>query len=259
MIFQTKAKVVKNIEVARNYYNILLSCGQIAKGSQPGQFVNIRLTDTPEPLLRRPFSIHQVNGSKIEILYEVVGKGTELLSQKKQGEYLDIIGPLGNGFSLDEQTLLVAGGMGVAPLIFLAEKLAKIQNPKSKIQNIVLIGARTKKQILCEKEFKKLSCDVKISTDDGSQGYKGKVTDLLKKILSTLNPQPSTICACGPQPMLKEVANISKKYNISAQVSLEEHMVCGIGACLGCVVNTREGYKRVCKEGPVFNADEIIW
>jgi dihydroorotate dehydrogenase electron transfer subunit len=213
----------------------------------------------------------------------VLGEGTQILSQRRKGEFLQVIGPLGNGFSYRSQgqevrrsSVLVAGGMGVAPLIFLAEKLREIQNPKSKIQNTVLIGAKTKNQILCEKEFKSCGYEVKIATDDGSKGFKGKVTELLRDILaSSFKLQASSkhitkpvacslqplvaIYACGPKPMLKEIAMLSRKYNIPSQVSLEEHMACGIGACLGCAVNTKQGYKRVCQDGPVFFADEIAW
>ena len=138
--------------------------------------------------------------------------------------------------------------MGIAPLVFLAEKL------KSKAE--VFIGGKTKKQILCEEELKKLGCDVKIATDDGSLGFKGLVTNLLKKRLREKN-KPLMIFSCGPKAMLREIANISKKYKIPAQISLEEHMACGIGACFGCSVETRFGYKRVCKEGPVFDARDI--
>lgn len=244
---------------------------KIAQQAYPGQFADIRLSDNFEPLLRRPFSIHKVMGKgrrpwAIEILYEVVGKGSAVLSRKKAGEYLDVIGPLGNGFDCNSQfakshlAILVAGGMGVAPLVFLAEKLTERKTRKqTKRKTIVLIGAKTKKMLICEKEFKNLGCEVKISTDDGSSGFKGTVTELLKYQQSTVNSELLTIYACGPRPMLKEISRISAAYNIPAEISLEEHMACGIGACLGCVVNTKSGFKRVCKEGPVFDADEIIW
>ncbi len=265
-MLQIKAKVIKNIEVIPRYYKIVLSCSNIVKTAKPGQFLGIKVSASDEPLLRRPFSVHRIRGSNIEIFYEVLGKGTEILAQKKTGEYLDIIGPLGNGFdypqpsALSPQLILVAGGMGVAPLVFLLEKLRKIKNQKSKIKNLVLIGAKTKNQILCEKEFRDLNFDVKIATDDGSRGFKGKVTDLLTDLLRTPNSKlQAQIYACGPRPMLKEITRISKKYKIPAQISLEEHMACGIGACLGCAVNTKKGYLRVCKEGPVFKANEIIW
>ncbi len=276
-----KTKIIANRNVCAKYFKLTIDSAQVARLALPGQFVNIKVSRDSEPFLRRPFSIHRIrsqpapakrsgpgnseNRSQIEILYEVVGKATEILSKKKSGEYLDIIGPLGNGFSLNAKrstlnAILVAGGMGVAPLIFLAEKLAEIQNAESKIQNLVLIGAKTKNLILCEKEFKQFGFDVKIATDDGSAGFKGYVSELLRKELHAIRyPLNATIYACGPKPMLKEVALISKKYKIPAQISLEEHMACGIGACFGCAVNTKQGFKRVCKDGPVFNADEIIF
>lgn len=265
MVVQTKVKVIKNIEVVKNYYKILLSSGQMARLCEPGQFVEIKVADSYDPLLRRPFSIHRIRGKNLEILYEVVGKGTQILSQKKVGEYLDIIGPLGNGFDYQlpitnyQLPILVAGGMGVAPLIFLAEQIKKRNTQYAMHNTLVLIGAKTRNHIFCEKEFKDLGCEVKISTDDGSRGFKGKVTDLLNKVLSSIQYPVSRIYACGPRPMLKEIAALSRRYNMPAQISLEEHMACGIGACLGCVVDTQDGYKQVCKEGPVFNAEEIIW
>lgn len=266
MTFQTKAKLIKNIAVAPEYCKMLLYCPQLAKKALPGQFIEVKVSDSYELLLRRPFSVHRVKGDSIEILFEIVGKGTEILSKRKTGDYLDIIGPLGNGFDYSLPaphspfSVLVAGGMGVAPLVYLAEKIFGVHKSRVTSKPLVLIGARNKKHILCEQEFKKLGCEVKIATDDGSSGFKGYVTDLLRRILLTAHSsQLTTVYACGPKPMLKEVAAISKKYNIPAQVSLEAHMACGIGACLGCVVNTIDGYRRVCKEGPVFNSKEIIW
>ena len=255
-------KIKSNKRIADKYFHLVIHAPTIASVARPGQFVNIKVSDGLDPLLRRPLSIHRVKESRIELLYEVVGKGTELLSQRKSGEDLDIIGPLGNGFSSQlsalssQQSILVAGGMGVAPLVFLAEKL---RAKSSELRATVLIGAKTKKRITCEKEFIKLGCNVKIATDDGSEGFKGRVTDLLKDLLQAADYRLSTIYACGPRPMLREISRISQGYKIPAQISLEEHMSCGIGACLGCVVETIDGYKRVCKEGPVFGADEIIW
>ncbi len=289
-MFQIKAKINFNKKLKGRYFHLALQAARIAKVAEAGQFVNIRINDGCQPLLRRPLSIHRVSTANIEILYEALGEGTEILSQRKAGEYLDIIGPLGNGFNLepcalDHVPILVAGGMGVAPLIFLADKLAQGTRHKAQAKRLVLIGAKTKNHILCEKEFQKLGYSVKIATDNGSMGLKGKVSDLLRKILVAGHRAQGTgikikrlapcafyhepvLYACGPHPMLKEIAKISKDYNIPAQVSLEEHMACGIGACLGCVVktqyairNTQYGfqYKRVCKEGPVFNTDEIVW
>jgi dihydroorotate dehydrogenase electron transfer subunit len=257
-----KIKIIKNYQIKENYFKIVLFNPYLAKNSQPGQFLNIKIDG--DIFLRRPFSIHRVKGNNLEILYEVVGKGTEILSQKKKGEYLDVIGPLGKGFNysiLNTQysiPILVAGGIGVAPLVFLAQKLKEIPNPKFQIPT-VLIGARNKNKILCAEEFKRLGLEVKIATDDGSRGFKGNVSDLLKHLLSTMNYELSTIYACGPYPMLKEIAKIAKDYKIQAEVSLERHFACGIGICLGCIIQTKRGNQKVCKDGPVFKTEEIIW
>ena len=281
---QKKVKVLENKSFRLGYYMLTLQAPDIAKISKPGQFAEIKVNDEDYPLLRRPLSIHNASDKNIMFLYEVVGEATKILSARKKGEYLDIIAPLGNGFSLEpsssnRQPILVAGGMGVAPLVFLAKAISKrkAQSAKRKTQNknpkpIVIIGAKTKSQIVCEDEFKKLGCIVKVATDDGSKGFKGTATKLLENILaegsrllaqgkfpSASNLQPLTIFACGPRAMLKEVSCIAKEKNIKAQISLEEHMACGIGACLGCVVNTKKGYQRVCQEGPVFNSSQIIW
>ncbi len=263
--YQLKVKIASQVRIRDNYWHCEFSSPQIAKIALPGQFINIRVNDLCEPLLRRPISIHGVSGSKIKIFYEVVGKATEILAQKRSGEYFDIIGPLGKGFDFGRQKaegrrqILVAGGMGVAPLMFLAEKLREDRRPKAEDRMTVLIGAKTKKQLLCADDFKKLGCIVKIATDDGSQGFYGKITDLLRNLSSDSCSLPSVIYACGPRPMLKAVADIANQRAILAQLSLEEHMSCGMGACLGCVVKTKKGFKRVCKDGPVFNANDLIW
>jgi len=254
--------------------------------------VNIKVSDGIEPLLRRPLSIHKIGHQgftrlpshqskakrQIVMLYEAVGKGTEILSQRKPGEFLDVIGPLGNGFNIDRRPLtidyrpiLIAGGMGTAPLVFLAEEIKKSQSHKvTKSPILVLLGAKIKDSILCEEEFKNIGCEVKIATDDGSRGFKGYVSDLLIRELSAFSSQPSAIYACGPKLLLKEVSRISQEHHIPAQLSLESHMACGIGACMGCVIKQKaEGrkrkaddafeYQRVCKEGPVFEANQILW
>ncbi len=281
-ILEERSRVSLNKKISAAYFEISLEAPNIAANSLPGQFIEIKISSSLDPLLRRPLSIHwaghlpivksssrhkkaNIGTGNLKIVYEVVGKGTEILSQKRPGDYLDIIGPLGQGFvyrtpNTEHRTpILVAGGMGVAPLFFLAEKL--VHGPQSTAHGkpLVVIGARSKEGILCEQEFKKLGCEFRVATDDGSQGFKGRVSDLLANLLLTVDCRLSTIYACGPKQMLKALTQISKQYNIPAQVSLESHMACGIGACLGCVVNTSGGFKRVCKDGPVFKAEEIIW
>jgi len=256
---QIAAKIISNKQLGQRYFKAVLAAAAVADKARPGQFVMVRPQAGVEPLLRRPLGIHNVCGRNIELLYEVVGPATGILSQKSPGELVDIIGPLGNGFCYEGRNtrgkgrpILVAGGMGVAPLVFLAKKIKKLKP-------LVLIGAKTKSHILCEKEFKGAGCDIKIATDDGSSGFKGRVTALLDTILRAPNFQLSNIYACGPRLMLEALNHIAQKYKILAQISLEEHMGCGFGACLGCTVNTVNGYKQACKDGPVFDAQEIIW
>jgi len=254
---QVKAKIISNQRIKENYWHLEFESAAITKNASSGQFVNIRVQDGVQPLLRRPISIHAVGGKKIKIIYEVLGPGTQILSERKKGDFLDVIGPLGKGFDcrktnkpVEAKNILIAGGIGVAPLVFLAQKL-KSTKP------VVLIGAKTKKQILCVDEFIALGCKPRLATDDGSIGFKGKATDLLKTVLE--QTKALALFSCGPKPMLKTIARIAEEKKINAQLSLEEHMACGIGACLGCVVLTKSGYQSVCQDGPVFSGRELIW
>lgn len=257
---QIKAKIIDNKEVAPAVFKLSVIAPQIARRSKPGQFLNIKVNDTYQPLLRKPLGINSIKPGKgqIDILYKVVGKGTQALSVRRKGENLDILGPLGKGFDYRSKFLkhkakiLIAGGIGVAPLLFLAEQL-KERNV------IVIIGANTKSQLLCEKEFKALGCDVKIATDDGSKGLKGTAAELLRHLVTNADSKQSAIYACGPKSMLKAVSAIGQKYCSSCYGLLEEYMACGTGACFGCVVLTEAGFKRVCKDGPVFELGSIEW
>jgi len=282
---QVIAKITKNEKIGPGFYRMRIESSYLAKNSKPGQFVEVRCAEDVEPLLRRPLGIHRVIQGGVELLYEVVGKGTELLSRKKADEALDLIGPLGNGFDIPRGSgtaILVAGGNGVAPLLALAEELAY----RKAGETHVLIGGKTKSHVLCEKEFTKLGCMVLVSTDDGSKGHKGLVTDMLREIVIAIPPtfnsrrekqsqksrllrrrftpphnDVTTIYACGPTGMLKAVSEMARSKRIPCQVSLEERMACGVGVCLGCPVKVRplNGYKMACKDGPVFNAEEIEW
>ncbi|MDD4941797.1 MAG: dihydroorotate dehydrogenase electron transfer subunit [Candidatus Omnitrophica bacterium] len=256
---QIKARVTANARIAKGCYLLAFAAPRLCTAAQPGNFVMVKVSDGTDPLLRRPLSIHRVNAAAgtVELLYEVVGKSTEILSRKKINEEIGVIGPLGNGFSHEPRTkggpeILVAGGMGAAPLLFLAQRLTRGAAT-------VLIGARTKAQVLCAPEFKRLGCTVRIATDDGSAGFHGRVTDLLDDVLSRTAAEQPVLYGCGPEPMLRAMAGVCRAYGLSAQVSLESHMACGIGACLGCVVRTKRGFERVCKEGPVFRADDLTW
>jgi len=267
-----RARIVRQRRLAEGRFLIELEVPQkgFAKAAA-GQFVHVRIEDSCDPLLRRPFSIHDIVSSSrrpaalLKIVYEVVGKGTELLSQKAASACVDILGPLGSGFDIKAigrggKVALVAGGMGVAPLYFLAKRLVEVGCRKSDVgRPIVLIGAKTKAHLLGEKMFKDLGCRVAIATDDGSKGFKGFVTALLEDRLSAMDDGPWTVCACGPKPMLAAVAAVAAKHAVPAYVSLEEFMGCGLGACLGCAIKTASGYRRICHDGPVFDSREIIW
>ncbi|MFA4991571.1 MAG: dihydroorotate dehydrogenase electron transfer subunit [Candidatus Omnitrophota bacterium] len=262
-----KAKILSNEEVAPGYYRMVLEGPYMAKTANPGQFVMVRCGNDTDPLLRRPLGISRVRrpaapgAMTMELLYEVIGRGTEILANKRKGETLKVLGPLGNGFDLlpcvrrpASGAVLIAGGIGVAPMIFLAEEMAR-----KKIRPVILIGAKTKKLILCEKEFKRIGAEVHIATDDGTLGRKGFVSGLLQDVLRrTPDTRYPTVYACGPEPMLRAVAGICLNKKIECQISMETKMACGIGACLGCAVETKKGNKLACKDGPVFNARDLF-
>lgn len=224
----------------------------------PGQFFMLSVDSRLDPLLKRPFSLHRFISGDLQFLYRVVGKATSIMKTKKSGDTMEIIGPLGNGFPVDDREgkkpILVAGGMGIAPLVALAERFAKRQP-------VFFYGARRAEEVLCMDELNSIGIAPVISTDDGASGQRGVVTDLVEEFLSD-HPSSSadySLYACGPKPMLTVLSRIAKKYKITAHMAFEESMACGVGACLGCVIRTVDGYKRVCKEGPVFPSDDIMW
>lgn len=230
---------------------------QIASAAQPGQFVMVKCTSQNDPLLRRPFSIYNtsIDGS-FQILYKIIGRGTELLSIFKEGQKLDILGPLGKGFDLNEPEdpfCLVGGGIGIAPLYLFAKKYQSVHGN----DNIVLLGAASGNELIeLNNNFLDLGLEVYCATDDGSFGHHGFVTDLFTR----LSPSVKKVFTCGPFPMMKIVAQHCLTHSMACQVSLETHMACGLGACLGCAVHGNDGsYRHVCKHGPVFNAQEVSW
>ncbi|MCK9614016.1 MAG: dihydroorotate dehydrogenase electron transfer subunit [Candidatus Omnitrophica bacterium] len=256
---ELEVKIEFSKKIKNDVYLIGFKSAYIASSARCGQFLHLKVDDKIT-ILRRPLSIHKIEKNLIYLLFRVRGRGTKLLSQCKKGDVFDAIGPLGNGFHVprptpNAQRILVAGGMGVAPLVFLAEKLREIRSPKSETRNLILLGAKSKKEVLAESEFKKLGFEVHIATDDGSRGFKGSVVELLKEQLRTYNLELRTnIYACGPKEMFYEIKKVLEKYpQIQAQVSFEQFMGCGLGICYGCAIETKEGYKKVCKDGPVFD------
>jgi len=250
-----KLKVGQIKKIKPDVFVLSFNSPYLAKVGLPGNFLHIKIASV---ILRRPFSIHKVVGNVIYILFRVRGRGTKALSRIKPGEALDLIGPLGKGFDFELKpkevtaNILVAGGIGVAPLVFLAQKLAKAKNT-------VFLGVKNKKELLGEKEFKKLGFKLEVATEDGSRGFKGTVINLLKQRLATTGKgQGIKVYACGPKEMFFELSKILKKYpKLNCQVSFEQFMGCGLGICCACVIETKNGYKKVCKEGPVFNIRDI--
>lgn len=237
------------------YSHMTVKAPAIAKQAKPGQFVEVKITGENAPFWRRPFCICRADKDCIELLIKEVGRGSALMRQKNTGDVLDIIGPLGNSFSIKgkQHALLVGGGFGVAPLLFLAEQL------KAKgISADVMIGGRCEEDLLLRKEMKMTGAAVSCSTDDGSFGTKGLVTKILEKKLAALDNKAVIYCA-GPWPMMKAVSKIAGRHDLPCQASLEEVMACGLGVCNGCVVKIAGTFKRVCNDGPVFNSHEVLW
>jgi dihydroorotate dehydrogenase electron transfer subunit len=255
-------KIVSKTQAAVGHFQMGLLCPHIAHNAKPGQFIQVRVSNSYDPLLPRPLAVYRARGDAFDILFKVVGKGTRLLSEKQIGDTLSIMGPLGKGFPIGDDfqmATLVAGGMGIAALMRLAEAIK--DRPFS-----VLMGASTRDKIVGAEDLLAMGTEVHIATEDGSAGHKGLVSELLAEMLQKEEcpREHHRIFACGPTPMLKVISRIAARYNISAYISLEERMACGVGACLGCVcqVISPDGetqYKTVCADGPVFDAREIVW
>ncbi len=257
MLEQT-VPIVSNERDTDLYFRLVVRAPQIAPLVQPGQFAHLRILPLRDALLRRPFSIFQVAGETFSILYKAVGKGTDALSRMRPGEELSVIGPLGHGFTVPkpggETPLLVAGGYGMAAMYLLAQR--------SPQQGLVFVGGRRRVDILCEQEFRALGWEVRVTTEDGSHGEKGLVTQPLLAELRR-DTAGKKLFACGPTPMLKAVGQLADEFNVPAELSMDEHMCCGVGVCLTCVIPVKTAggweYQRTCTEGPVFDARQIVW
>jgi dihydroorotate dehydrogenase electron transfer subunit len=272
MTMQFKSLVLSNIEVSPAYYRLRMTAPPSIGAAQPGQFVMVRVNPAIDPLLRRPFGLFDLGSfdteytdcgrqTFLEILYKVVGKGTAMLSSLHQGDHLDILGPLGKGFTAGDpsgEKILVGGGVGLAPLYYLARQLVR----ESKVE--LFAGGRNKEDVLCITEFERLGVETYVATDDGTLGAQGLVTEVLEERLGKAS-SGATIFACGPHPMLRAVALLAAQYAVPCQVSLEAYMACGVGACLGCVVKGKDhsdatpDYRCVCKDGPVFDYADLLW
>ncbi len=246
-------EMLENRKVNAEYYKLSFRSRRLASGVRPGQFVQIKVRDGWDPFLRRPFSYYRVKGERVEILYEVLGQGSALLAQMKKGERLKILGPLGREFTgrlEGKKRILVGGGVGVPPLVFLAERYGCDR---------FFIGTKSRKEVLPRSEIQSFQSKVCYTTEDGSYGVRGLVTGLLEELLKTesLDPEDYFIQTCGPNRMMEKVIEIASRYGIEGEASWDERMACGVGVCLGCMVWTHRGWTPSCTEGPIFRFDEM--
>ncbi len=252
-------QVIKQEQISRDIYKISLQAGQIVKTASPGQFVHVKVNDGIDPLLRRPFSIHRADLEQgvLHLLYRVIGHGTQILAGCKPGDRLDVMGPLGNGFDVDytfDHAILVAGGMGSAPLFYLLDIL------QAKSKRISLFwGVKEACEIFEQDDLHKLGVDISLATEDGSAGCKGFVTEPLEKFLTQLDAEQTYAgFVCGPDHMMHAVQKLIRHTPVKWQASMENHMACGIGVCVGCAVKMQSGnYQLACKDGPVFDLNQV--
>jgi len=249
-MYEGKVPIAAHIPVGPRVFLLRIRASQVAREATPGQFLLLRVAPTHDPLLRRPFSVCRAAGDEVEVLYRVVGRGTALLSERRPGDELEVMGPLGRGFRPpDGSPLLVAGGMGVAPLIFWAQRLRKMGYDPT-----VLLGAASEGELFGEDLLREVGAEVQIATEDGSRGFGGTVVELLERVLEPFH----CVYACGPSGMLKRVVVLAEAKGVPCQISVEEAMACGVGACMGCAVRARAGgYLLVCRDGPVFDGGEV--
>jgi len=270
MTLQTTGIVLENRKIKPRYFLLEIHCPPVVTKIRPGQFLMLKVSDNNHPFLRRPFSVYRCYSNNhpdkkkrgnLLILYKMVGKGTQKMTGLRNGQRVDIIGPLGNNFNLpplpsSNNIILVAGGVGIVSLYPLAERLT----PQ---KLFVFIGGKNRNDILCSSDFKSLHSNIFIATEDGSLGFKGTVVDLFLSQRKRFERNESNyLYACGPTGMLKKLTGAIRYEQFVCQASLESRMGCGFGACWGCVVKTTNPkipYQRVCKEGPVFDLKEIVW
>jgi dihydroorotate dehydrogenase electron transfer subunit len=270
-----RATVAFNRSLSPAYLHLGLAAPGFPTTFRAGEFVMVRPARVDDPFLPRAFSIYrittrppaaEVSTPIVEILYKVLGKGTQCLARMEPGQEVEILGPLGNSFSIPDevrQVVLVAGGIGVPPVAALAIQLTQFRIPHSAFRNVeVFLGGKTHEDILCVKDFEEAGAGIQITTEDASLGTRGLITDPLRTFLFTPPPSPLTMYACGPPGMLAAVAKLADELSVPCQVSVEANMACGFGACMGCAIEITgeaRSYKLVCKDGPVFDSREIVW
>lgn len=244
-------EIAEHKQVQSGIYKLTMRGRMDAKA---GQFVQVGVSGSHDPFLPRPLSVHDCQDERLSLLYRLRGRGTAMLAEKKAGEFVRLVGPLGNGFPVTakQKVIVLAGGIGAAPLYYLIRTLYEAGR-----EIFLFFGAQSAGELFLLDEYARYAHKLNITTDDGSLGTKGFVTDAA---LPLIRESEADIYACGPEPMLRRIAAAAKDYGRACYISLEAHMACGVGACLGCVVPVRGGnYLRVCADGPVFSASEVYW
>ncbi len=270
--------IIENQEIAKDHFVMSVLLTSHLDAALPGQFIMMRKQGVTDPLLRRPLSLYGFfqteAGTVLEFLYRVLGKGTLALSRLVAGDTVDILGPLGKPFEVIEtrpHIILLAGGIGAAPLSYFLEYLAKgLDRYGENVQQAEMrritfyFGAATAPALVGLPQIQRFCTDVRIATDDGSAGFAGTVTELLRRDLPELDQEKTSIYSCGPTAMIKTLSQLMQPFSIPCYVSMEERMACGIGACLGCSIKVRQessgwAYCQVCTDGPVFNIKDLLW
>ncbi len=257
---ECKCEIISNEIISGGYYKIKFYAPEISMETKPGQFVHVQIANLQDRILRRPFSICNVNQTELTVIYKVVGEGTKVLATLPPKTKCNLLGPLGNPFTVtnnEQIPIIIAGGYGSAATYILAKS--------AKNKGSLLLGARSKNDLILTDEFKKLGFDVNIATNDGSSGHKGLVTDLIEPVIKKYKNKELCFYACGPYGMLMAVGRRLIKDNLNGELSLDHLMCCGVGACFACVIkvkaNNKDGwrYARTCNEGPVFNAQVVYY
>lgn len=243
-------ELIKNEKIAKGIFDWTVKNSQLSSIAKAGQFAHIAV---PGKTLRRPISICDADNDTLRLVFQIKGEGTQIMSRQKVGTYVNIIAPLGNGFKIEKgkRYCLIGGGIGVPPMLYTAKQT---DNP------LVITGFRSKDLVILQEDFINAGAELLLTTDDGTAGVHGFVTDVLKEKINEVDE----ICACGPIPMLRAISQIAKEFDKPCQISLEERMGCGVGACLVCACKVRrangeEEYIHVCKNGPVFNSEEVVF
>jgi dihydroorotate dehydrogenase electron transfer subunit len=258
MAYDEKTLIISHEDIGNGYRKLVLDAPKIVEQVQPGQFVHVKVPALEASALRRPFSVLDAQAGRLSVLYKTVGRGTEALTGAKPSETLMVEGPLGHGFPVESKALalLVGGGFGVAPLYFLAKRRAELG-----LKSVLFVGGRTKADLLEIEAFEKMGVKVFCATNDGSAGVKGFVVAPLDEEIVKLRQAGENfeLFTCGPDGLLKAVSERALSLGVPGWISVDRHMICGVGACFACIQKTVRGNSRCCVEGPVFRAEDLVW